>query len=505
MTNLKKKAATAIASNDLTLIRELRRAVENKRQKFSELDEAILEATDDDSLFEQELVRADEEQLSCGVCIEKLQDALRASSDRSEPDQLRAKVDFEEKPQLKAIGDYTEAMAREAVVGPLQLTPAIDRTADDLDRLLLSGRTEYSEVHESASAMHRSFSWSGTRVKLPKLTLKTFSGDLGQWMPFWDSVSSAVDENTQLAPVDKFNYLRGLSTGKAADAIAGLSLTATNYDEALGILRKRYGDPQRSIGKHMDALLNLDAVEKSRSVERLRNLFDKVETQVRSLRALGVESNTYGTLLSSVILNKLPAEVRLIIHRAAGEKGHIPVDDLMLLFEQELHARERSNTKSEPRTSSAVSQDRRRDGTRNISSTHCFRASVSCEEAKRKLATLPVEERRQYTLDHGLCLNCLWSHHRSSQCRRPVQCTKCKRRQHELLHDAFHDAPAARPSASSDSSIRTFGCRANRGNETVQLMTTVAEVAGERRARVCTLIDLGSQASFVSEATAISS
>ena len=165
----------------------------------------------------------------------KLQDALRASSDRSEPDQLRAKVDFEEKPQLKAIdGDHTEATAREAVVGPLQLTPAIDRTADDLDRLSLSGRTQYSEVHESASAVHRSFSWSGTRVKLPKLTLKTFSGDLGEWMPFWDSFSSAVDENTQLVPVDKFNYLRGLLTGKAADAIAGLSLTATNYDEALG-------------------------------------------------------------------------------------------------------------------------------------------------------------------------------------------------------------------------------------------------------------------------------
>ena len=120
LTNLKKKAAIAIASNDLTLIRELRRAVENKRRKLSELDEAILEVTDDDSLFEQELVRADEEQLSCGVWIEKLQDALRASSDRPEPDQLRAKVDFEEKPQLKAIdGDHTEAMAREAVVGPL--------------------------------------------------------------------------------------------------------------------------------------------------------------------------------------------------------------------------------------------------------------------------------------------------------------------------------------------------------------------------------------------------
>ena len=175
----------------------------------------------------------------------------------------------------------------------------------------------------------------------------------------------------------------------------------------------------------MDVLLNMDAVEKSGSVGRFRNLFDKVVTQVWSLRALEVESTTYGTLLSSVILNILPAEARLIIHRAVGEKGHIPVHDLMSLFEQELHARDRSNTKSEPRTSSPVTQDCRRDVTRNISSTHCFRVSVSCEEAQRKLANQPVEERRQYTLDRGLCWNCLRSHHRSSQCRHPAQCTKC--------------------------------------------------------------------------------
>ena len=33
-------------------------------QKLSELHEAILETTDDDAIFERELVRADEEQIS---------------------------------------------------------------------------------------------------------------------------------------------------------------------------------------------------------------------------------------------------------------------------------------------------------------------------------------------------------------------------------------------------------------------------------------------------------
>ena len=43
------------------------------------------------------------------------------------------------------------------------------------------------------------------RVKLPTLTLRSFSGDITQWPTFWDSFKSAVHENGQLVPIDKFN------------------------------------------------------------------------------------------------------------------------------------------------------------------------------------------------------------------------------------------------------------------------------------------------------------
>ena len=56
----------------------------------------------------------------------------------------------------------------------------------------------------------------------------------------------------------------------------------------------------------MDILLGIDAVT------ALRKLYDKVETNVRSLNASGVASDSYGSILFSVLITKLPNELRLL-------------------------------------------------------------------------------------------------------------------------------------------------------------------------------------------------
>ena len=55
-------------------------------------------------------------------------------------------------------------------------------------------------------------------------------------------------------------YLHSLLEGSALDAISGLKLTAGNYPEAISILKKRFGNKKQIIARHMDTLLNLDAV-----------------------------------------------------------------------------------------------------------------------------------------------------------------------------------------------------------------------------------------------------
>ena len=186
----------------------------------------------------------------------------------------------------------------------------------------------------------------GYKVRLPKLTVKPFNGKLTAWTPFWDSFNSAIHANPDLSKVDKFNYLRSMVSHSALEAISGLTLTGDNYDEAIEILQKRFGNKQLTINKHMEQLLNVDSVTSPYDVKGLRHLYDVIESNVRSLTSLGVKAESYGSLLSSVLMTKLPSELRLMASRKFGDNDSWNFDELLKLIEAEVQARERSSARS---------------------------------------------------------------------------------------------------------------------------------------------------------------
>ena len=85
-----------------------------------------------------------------------------------------------------------------------------------------------------------------TSVKLPMLTFPTFNGEPLQWTPFWDGFLTAVDGNERLALWNSLLISGGKFEGDALTAVAGLPLTNVNYPVAVDLLRKRFGDKQRS-------------------------------------------------------------------------------------------------------------------------------------------------------------------------------------------------------------------------------------------------------------------
>lgn len=134
-----------------------------------------------------------------------------------------------------------------------------------------------------------------------------------RWLTFWDSFESSIHNNRELSDIDRFNYLYSLLEGPALEAISGLKLTSANYPEAIAVLKRRFGNKQQIITKHMDVLLNLESVTSQYNLRGIRHLYDVVETQVRSLKSLGVLAESYGSLLTSVLINKLPQELKLIV------------------------------------------------------------------------------------------------------------------------------------------------------------------------------------------------
>ena len=89
------------------------------------------------------------------------------------------------------------------------------------------------------------------QVKLPKLELRKFDGNHTQWISFRDTFEASVHNNASLSAIDKFSYLRSLLERSAADAISGLILMASNYKEAIEILKASFGNKQQIINCHM--------------------------------------------------------------------------------------------------------------------------------------------------------------------------------------------------------------------------------------------------------------
>ena len=72
-----------------------------------------------------------------------------------------------------------------------------------------------------------------------------------------DDYKAAVHLNPSLSDAEKFSYLNSLLEGKAREAVAGLSITDVNYNEAISILESRFGDKEKIIPAHMNELMRL--------------------------------------------------------------------------------------------------------------------------------------------------------------------------------------------------------------------------------------------------------
>ena len=94
-------------------------------------------------------------------------------------------------------------------------------------------------------------------VRLPKISLPRFNGDITRFYSFWQSFESAIDKNDSLTAIDKFNYLVNVLEGEAFRVVQGLEIVEENYDHAKETLYQRFGHKQKIIQVHMDNLLSL--------------------------------------------------------------------------------------------------------------------------------------------------------------------------------------------------------------------------------------------------------
>ena len=115
------------------------------------------------------------------------------------------------------------------------------------------------------------------------------------------------------------NYLLSYLTGKALKSVQGLKLSKPNYSAAIEMLQERYGDKQVLISTHMNKLLNLSNSGNLNDLKYLRQLYNNIDTQVRSLTSLGMDPDSYGPMLIPIVMSKLPENLKLNITRQFGQ------------------------------------------------------------------------------------------------------------------------------------------------------------------------------------------
>ena len=354
-----------------------------------------------------------------------------------------------------------------------------------------------------------------SKVKLPKLTIQPFGGDLTNWTTFWDSYKAAI-HNGSLSEIEKFNYLRSLLQGPALDAVSGLTLTAANYEESISVLQKRFGDKQQIVARHMDILLNVEPVTSNYDLSRLRKLYDAVESQVRGLKSLGVSSDKYGSILASVLLSKLPQELRLIISRELGSGDW----ELMELLENEVQARERASG-----SAATPPVPRRNQQTPSTAATLLAggsEARVSCYYCGQShystacTVVMSREERKRILRGSGRCFVCPRKGHMVRNCRSKFKCNNCNGQKSaaEGATSMVNEQPmptvtqpvtqpGINPAASEFNPTKTTSTILTHTNQSVLLQTAQASVFNpddsQRAKRVRIVFDSGSQRSYITE------
>jgi hypothetical protein len=146
---------------------------------------------------------------------------------------------------LDASPAQQQVRALEASPAPQQVsTPEVSPAVQQIAANQVSPSSNFTHTTQNISS-------------LPKLSLPTFNGNSLHWQTFWDSFDAAVHSNTNLTGVQKFYYLKAQISGDAARAISGFPLTNTNYEQAIILLKERFGQSYKIVNAHMQALLNI--------------------------------------------------------------------------------------------------------------------------------------------------------------------------------------------------------------------------------------------------------
>nr|XP_042908429.1 uncharacterized protein LOC122271415 [Parasteatoda tepidariorum] len=382
------------------------------------------------------------------------------------------------------------------------------------------------------SANYKSEQKESIRIKLPKLSIPKYYGELKQWLTFWNSFESAIHNNDSLDKIDKFNYLKAHLGGTALNTIEGFSISEETYDTAVKLLKERFARTDILINAHMNNIINMQPLKNSRDVIAFRKFYDNINTQIRSLESLGLVCKNYGNVLCPILIKILPPDLVLEYNRRESETES-DIKELLSFLSKELNSRERSAIMNRAddlrprRFSESFSTSRKQNisdtrfkynksenKNKFISASELIFSEINenmnkklcgfCDSSKHESSVceyandLSVEEKKDILLKKGICFKCLENKgHIARFCRFKVVCSRCQgKHQTVLCFSKFDHDIKDKNSPNSEDNVLTN----QTSSETVYLQTLIVRIHNKGKEHfIRGIYDSGSQKSYISK------
>ena len=126
---------------------------------------------------------------------------------------------------------------------------------------------------------------SSSNTKLSKYVISKFTGELTDWLRFWNQFQAEI-EAADIPAVTKFSYQKELLQARVRVCVDSLPLTSEGYERAKNILTTKYGKDSKIVNGYIHNILLLPQIEGSNTKE-IHQFYEKLVWNVQALETLG--------------------------------------------------------------------------------------------------------------------------------------------------------------------------------------------------------------------------
>ncbi|XP_061515265.1 uncharacterized protein LOC133393624 isoform X2 [Anopheles gambiae] len=185
-------------------------------------------------------------------------------------------------------------------------------------------------VQPIASSTMANTTTASVKMRLPKLELPTFDGNITQWVTYKDRFVSLVHDVAELPDVAKLQYLLASLKGEAALQFEHVPLEEKSYASTWDTLLQRYDDNKQLRREYFKALVQLEPMSAATSSE-LTRIVNETRRLVQGMKRLEEPTQHWNTPLTTLVMYKFD-NTTLIAYEHFAVENKTDTYDLLMEF-----------------------------------------------------------------------------------------------------------------------------------------------------------------------------